>query len=114
MEGTSLGIAIAFSAGLLSFLSPCVLPLVPSYVTFVTGLSLEDVQSRRHIALVHALLFVLGFTLVFLALGATATTLGRLLGYNREWVGRIGGVIVIILGLYLLGVFNIGAFTRER
>lgn len=110
----SIGIGISFLAGVLSFLSPCVLPLVPSYVTFVTGLSLEDVQSRRHIALVHALLFVLGFTLVFLALGATATTLGRLLGYNREWVGRIGGVIVIILGLYLLGVFNIGAFTRER
>lgn len=110
----SIGLGISFLAGVLSFLSPCVLPLVPSYVTFVTGLSLEDVQQRRHIALVHALLFVLGFTLVFLALGATATTLGRMLGYNREWVGRIGGVIVIVLGLYLLGVFNIGMFQRER
>jgi cytochrome c-type biogenesis protein len=113
-DAASVGIAISFAAGILSFLSPCVLPLIPSYVTFVTGLSLEDVQRSRHIALVHALLFVLGFTIVFLALGATATTIGRLLGYNREWVGRIGGVLVIVLGLYLLGVFNIGLFSQDR
>jgi cytochrome c-type biogenesis protein len=107
-------VAISFAAGLLSFLSPCVLPLVPSYITFVTGLSLEDVQRSRHIALVHALLFVCGFTLVFLAMGATATAIGRLLGYNRAWVSRVGGVLVIALGLYLLGVFNLGALGRER
>ncbi len=113
-EAASVGIAISFAAGLLSFLSPCVLPLIPSYVTFVTGLTLEDVQRSRRIALIHSLLFVLGFTLIFLALGATATTLGRLLGYNREWVGRVGGVLVIILGLYLLGVLNFGVFSQER
>jgi cytochrome c-type biogenesis protein len=113
-EAGSVGLAISFTAGVLSFLSPCVLPLIPSYVTFVTGLSLEDVQRSKHIALAHALLFVLGFTLIFLALGATATTIGRLLGYNREWVGRLGGVLVIVLGLYLLGVFNFGALARER
>ena len=113
-DASSVGVAISFTAGILSFLSPCVLPLIPSYVTFVTGLSLEDVQRSRHLALAHALLFVLGFTLVFLALGATATTVGRMLGYNREWVGRVGGVLVIILGLYLLGVFNFGVFARER
>jgi cytochrome c-type biogenesis protein len=110
----SVGIAISFAAGLLSFLSPCVLPLIPSYVTFVTGLTLEDVQRSRRIALIHSLLFVLGFSLIFLALGATATTLGRLLGYNREWVGRIGGVLVIVLGLYLLGFLNFGIFSQER
>jgi cytochrome c-type biogenesis protein len=113
-EPATIGFAISFAAGLLSFLSPCVLPLIPSYVTFVTGLSLEDVQRARRVALVHSLLFVLGFSLIFLALGATATTLGRMLGYNREWVGRIGGVLVIVLGLYLLGAFNIGWFSRER
>jgi cytochrome c-type biogenesis protein len=110
----SVGIGISFAAGLLSFLSPCVLPLIPSYVTFVTGLSLEDVQRSRRIALMHALLFILGFTLVFLALGATATTVGRLLGYNRVWVGRVGGVLVIVFALYLLGVFNFGFFSQER
>ena len=113
-EAASVGIAISFAAGLLSFLSPCVLPLIPSYVTFVTGLTLEDVQQSRRIALVHSLLFVLGFTLIFLALGATATALGRMLGYNREWVGRVGGVLVIVLALYLLGVFDVAFFSRER
>lgn len=109
-----LGLAIAFSAGLLSFLSPCVLPLIPSYVTFITGLSLEDVTKARRTALVHSLLFILGFTLIFLALGATATAVGRLLLAQRYWLSRVGGVLVIIFGLYLLGVLNIGAFMRER
>jgi cytochrome c-type biogenesis protein len=113
-EPATIGVAISFAAGLLSFLSPCVLPLIPSYVTFVTGLSLEDVQRARRVALVHSLLFVLGFSLIFLALGATATTLGRMLGYNREWLGRVGGVLVIVLGVYLLGGFNFGFFAKER
>lgn len=115
MDATStFGVAIAFTAGLLSFLSPCVLPLVPSYVTFITGMSLEDVQQARRSALVHALLFILGFTLIFLALGAGATLLGRVLLAYRDWISRVGGVLVIVFGLYLLGVFNIGAFARER
>lgn len=111
---TSVGVGLAFTAGLLSFLSPCVLPLVPSYVTFVTGLSLEDVQRSRRTALVHALLFVLGFTLIFLAFGATATLLGRLLLAYRVWITRVGGALVLVFGLYLLGVLRIGAFSRER
>lgn len=114
MQETTVGLTISFTAGVLSFLSPCVLPLIPSYVTFITGMSLDDVQRSRRVALVHSLLFITGFTLVFLALGATATVFGRLLHHNREWVGRIGGVLVIVLGLYLLGVFNIGVFARER
>lgn len=115
MESSApVGIAISFSAGVLSFLSPCVLPLIPGYVTFVTGLSLEDTSRARRITLVHSLLFVLGFSLVFLALGATATTVGRLLGYNRDWIGRVGGVLVIVLGLYLLGAFNFSWLARER
>ena len=115
MEGTaSFGLAVSFTAGLLSFLSPCVLPLIPSYVTFVTGLSLEDVQRARRATLVHALLFVLGFTLIFLALGATATAVGRVLVFGREWLTRAGGVLVIVFGLYLLGALNVRAFAQER
>jgi cytochrome c-type biogenesis protein len=110
----SVGIFISFTAGVLSFLSPCVLPLIPSYITFITGLGLDDVQRSRRIALVHSLLFVAGFTLVFLALGATATAFGRMLGYHRVWVGRIGGLLVVLLGLYLIGAFNFGPFARER
>jgi len=114
MEGTSLGIAIAFTAGLLSFLSPCVLPLIPSYVTFITGLSLDDVQKARRAALTHSVLFILGFTLIFLALGATATALGQLVHNQRDWISRIGGVLIIVFGLYMLGVFNISLFSQER
>jgi len=114
MEAVSLGVVISFTAGLLSFLSPCVLPLIPSYVTFVTGLSLEDVQRSRKTPLVHALLFVAGFSLIFLALGATATAVGRLLLLHRQWISRVGGVLVVLLGLYLLGAFNMRFLARER
>ncbi|HMC57331.1 MAG TPA: cytochrome c biogenesis protein CcdA [Gemmatimonadaceae bacterium] len=114
MDATqSVGFAVAFAAGLLSFLSPCVLPLIPSYVSFITGLELDDVHRQRHTALVHSALFVLGFTLVFLALGATATLVGQLFIRQREWVSRVGGVLVIAFGLYLLGVFQIGALGRD-
>src|SRR5689334_16384239 len=114
MESVSLGVLIAFTAGLLSFLSPCVLPLIPSYVTFITGLSLEDVQRARRTTLVHSLLFILGFTLIFLALGATATVLGRVLITGREWISRVGGAIIIVFGLYMLGAFNVGLLSTER
>lgn len=71
-------------------------------------------RKSRRTALVHSLLFIAGFTLIFLALGATATVLGRWMHQYRDWVGRIGGVLVIVLGLYLLGAFNFGVFARER
>ena len=114
LQTAAIGVTVSFTAGVLSFLSPCVLPLIPSYVGFITGMSLDDVQRSRRIALVHSLLFVTGFTIVFLALGASATMLGRVLFQYRDWVARVGGVLVIVLGLYLLGLFNIGALARER
>ena len=110
----NVAVPIAFGAGLASFLSPCVLPLIPSYITFITGMTLDDVQRSRRVALVHSLLFVLGFSLIFLALGASATLLGRLLVTYRVWISRIGGLLVLVFGLYLLGLFNLGAFSRER
>jgi cytochrome c-type biogenesis protein len=91
-----------------------VLPLIPSYVTFITGMTLDDVPRARRVALVHALLFVLGFSLIFLALGASATLLGRLLVVYRVWISRIGGLLVLAFGLYLLGIFKLDAFARER
>lgn len=112
MEPT-FGLAIAFTAGLLSFLSPCVLPLIPSYITFITGMGFEDVTRSRRTTLVHALLFILGFSLIFIALGASATALGNLLLAYRDWISRIGGVLVIIFGLYMLGVLRIGAFATD-
>jgi cytochrome c-type biogenesis protein len=113
-EPASIGLALAFSAGLLSFLSPCVLPLIPSYLTFVTGVGLDDLGTVRRSALVHALLFVLGFTLIFVALGASATVLGRLLVAYRIWITRAGGALVVLFGLYLLGAVRVTAFDRDR
>ena len=110
----SVGLAVAFTAGLLSFLSPCVLPLIPSYVTFITGLSLDDVGHARRTALVHALLFVLGFSLIFVALGAGATALGRLLVAYRDVITQVGGALIVVFGCYLLGLFQLGVLARER
>ncbi len=112
----SIGITIAFSAGVLSFLSPCVLPLVPSYLSFVTGMSLEDLQEgfdRRRV-MVHSALFVSGFTLIFVLLGAGATFIGSFLLYNSEWIARIGGVIIILFGLHLMGVFQLLPLMSEK
>jgi cytochrome c-type biogenesis protein len=118
MEISGAGLAIAFTAGLLSFLSPCVLPLIPSYVTFITGMSLDELtegeRSRtRRAVLVHGSLFVLGFTIVFVILGASATFLGSLFAYASRWVERIGGALLIVFGLYLIGLLRLPGAARE-
>ncbi len=108
-----LGLLIAFTAGLLSFLSPCVLPLVPSYITFITGMTLEDMQQTKRETLQHAIVFVIGFSLIFLALGAGATVFGQLMLRYREWISRFGGALIIIFGLYMLGVFNFAFMMKD-
>lgn len=114
MDPESLTLLVAFTAGLLSFLSPCVLPLVPSYLTFITGLGLEDVSRAKRTTVTHALLFVLGFSFIFVALGAGATAFGQLMLAYRGWIARVGGVLMILMGLWMLGVFQFGALQRER
>lgn len=120
MEAQSMGLAVAFAAGLLSFLSPCVLPLIPSYVTFITGMSLDELtdgsverERARRAILVHGLLFISGFTAVFVIMGASATFLGSLLNYASGWVERIGGALLILFGLYLLGVLRLPGAERD-
>jgi cytochrome c-type biogenesis protein len=113
-EPVTLGIVVAFVAGVLSFLSPCVLPLVPSYIGFLTGMTLPEIGSRRRAALLHALLFVLGFSLVFILLGATATALGRALSYYQVWLQRAGGVLIILFGLLCLGVLSARPLLSEH
>jgi len=113
-EGTSVALLPAFGAGLLSFLSPCVLPLVPSYLGFLTGMTAEEIQINRRRAFLHALWFVAGFSLIFVALGATASALGALMRQYQTWIGRIGGVILILFGLYLLGILRPAFLMRER
>jgi cytochrome c-type biogenesis protein len=113
-EPATLGVVVAFLAGLLSFLSPCVLPLVPSYIGFLTGMTLPEMSGRRRAAVVHALLFVGGFSLIFILLGASATALGRALNYYQVWLQRIGGALIILFGLFCLGVFRVGLLSQER
>jgi len=109
----SLGVLVAFAGGLLSFLSPCVLPLVPSYLGFVTGFTFDEMAGRRRIAMVHAALFVAGFSLVFMLFGASATALGRVLKYYDVWFQRIGGALIVLFGLYCLGVFRLGFLDQD-
>ena len=116
MNEVSIGLVAAFMAGIFSFLSPCVLPLVPSYLALVTGMSLEDLQEgvNRKATFIHSLLFVLGFSAIFIILGASASFLGQFFKQYELWIGRIGGVIIIILGLHLSGVFKLAPLMREK
>ena len=104
---------MAFAAGLLSFLSPCVLPLIPSYVGFLTGMSVEEAERHRGTALLHGIWFVAGFSLVFVLLGAAASAVGSLLRDYQVWLGRIGGVLLILFGIYLLGILRPMVLMRE-
>ena len=106
-------IPIAFVAGLVSFLSPCVLPLVPGYLSYMSGFSQGDRDQRQMPAWVVAIAFVVGFTIVFVALGATATYLGSLVRENQRVLARIGGVFIIVLGLVFMGVLKIPFLYRE-
>jgi cytochrome c-type biogenesis protein len=118
MENTSL--LAAFGAGLLSFLSPCILPLIPAYLSFLSGMSLSEMRGEESGAkpsakvLTNALFFVLGFSLVFIALGASATALGRVLMAELGMLRKVAGVLVIVLGLIVLGLFRVGFLDRER
>ena len=101
-----LNVATAFLAGLVSFVSPCVLPLIPAYLSFLTGSSLEELKAQSDAAsrartMLHALVFVAGFTVVFMAIGLSASALGAFFVDYKEWVARIGGVIVIVLIIVL-------------
>lgn len=110
----------AFLAGVVSFISPCVLPLVPSYVTFITGVSFDELTAAnagprvRRLTIIHSLAFILGFSLVFIALGATATVAGQFLRQHQDSLRRAGGVLIILFGIYLTGILPIPALSRER
>lgn len=97
---------LAFLAGLLSFVSPCVLPLIPGYVSFVTGLAPDEKPKSYAQTLLPLIFFVAGFTLVFTALGASATVISQFLKGNKFWLTKIAGIFIIFIGLVLSGVFD--------
>src|SRR5512138_1323189 len=110
----------AFIAGLLSFLSPCVLPLIPSYITYITGLSFADLQDEhpthkvRQQTIIHSLLFIAGFTLVFVLLGASATFVGSFLQTHMAVIRKVGGVLIIVFGIHLSGLIPINFMLGEK
>lgn len=111
-----ISIFLAFSAGLLSFLSPCVLPLVPAYISYITGSSIEDLNDSRLklITLYKSLGFVLGFSIIFILMGASITSMGKLLISHQAIFKKIGGVLIVIFGLHTTGIFKIKLFYHEK
>jgi len=113
---SNVSLILAFSAGLLSFLSPCVLPLVPAYITYITGSAIADLNTGR--ARLHALYkslgFVLGFSLVFIAMGASITSIGRLFAGNMGTFRKIGGTLIVLFGIHITGLFKIKTLYYEK
>lgn len=111
---------LAFLAGFLSFLSPCVLPLFPSYVSFITGISFEDLTAGadrrriRYLTITNSLCFILGFSAVFMALGASSSAIGKVLFEYQESIRIIGGILIIIFGLFVAGFLKIGFLMRDK
>jgi cytochrome c-type biogenesis protein len=119
MGSGSVGVVVAFSAGLFSFLSPCVLPLFPSYLSFITGMSVGDLSgdltaAARRRVLVHSVAFVLGFSVVFVALGASFSAAGQVLFQYRDAIRVVGGVLIVIFGLYIAGVLKVALLGRTQ
>jgi cytochrome c-type biogenesis protein len=108
----------AFLAGIVSFLSPCVLPLVPGYISLISGASVEELQSKDRkllsTVLLHSVMFILGFTLVFVSLGAAATGLSHLVHQYKKYLTWVAGTIIIIFGLHLTGLFKIKALYADK
>ena len=105
---------IAFGAGLISFLSPCVLPLIPGYISFVSGSSLNELLERKKINLTPLVLFSLGFSFVFIIFGAAASYLGQILLQNSQTLRIVAGLVIIVFSLQLIGLLNIGFLNFEK
>ena len=116
----NVSVLVAFTAGLISFLSPCILPMIPSYLAFITGISLEELSQDQNLkkvrksVITNSLFFILGFSILFIAMGASATFVGKFLAKNIRWFEIIGGSLVVILGLHFAGLFKLKFLERER
>ena len=107
-------IIIAFGAGLISFLSPCVLPLIPGYISYISGSSLNELISKKNINLFPIILFTVGFSIVFIIFGAASTFLGQVLLKNSYELRIVAGLIIIILSLHIIGLINISFLNYEK
>ncbi len=105
---------IALGAGLISFLSPCVLPLIPGYISFISGTSLNELLIKKKINLIPLILFSLGFSFVFISFGAAASFLGQVLLQNSQTLRIVAGLVIIVFSLQLIGILNIGFLNFEK
>jgi cytochrome c-type biogenesis protein len=111
---------LAFLAGVLSFLSPCVLPLLPSYVSFITGISFEDLTGGidrkriRYLTITNSLAFIFGFSVVFMGLGASSSVVGKFMFEYQEWIRIVGGIVVIIFGLFVAGFLKMDFLLKDK
>ena len=105
---------VAFGAGLVSFLSPCVLPLIPGYISYISGQSLQNILESKKINLFSLILFCLGFSTVFVILGASASVIGKVLLQNSDFLRILAGIIIIIFSLQLIGLINIPYLNLEK
>lgn len=106
---------IAFGAGFLSFFSPCLLPMIPAYIMYITGVNVEDeLDKRRLLALTRTLGFVLGFTIIFMIMGSSATFIGKIFIRNSHIFTKISGILIILFGLNMMGVFKLGFLNMEK
>ena len=111
----NISIAIAFGAGVVSFLAPCVLPIIPGFLSYLAGASLKESESKRKEIFLNSLFFVLGFSVIFAILGVLLNTLLEAIAYDvLAWLSRVGGAIIIFFGLYLTGLIHIPFFEREH
>ena len=105
---------IAFGAGLISFLSPCVLPLIPGYISYISGNSLNELIEKKKVNLIPIILFTLGFSLVFIIFGAASTFLGQVLLQNSHELRLVAGLLIVVLSLHILGIINIKFLNYEK
>lgn len=115
MFANDVSLPLAFGAGFLSFFSPCILPMIPGYIMYITGsLSEEDVSRKKIFALNRTLAFVLGFTIVFIIMGSSATILGKIFIRNKTIFARISGLIIIVFGLNMMGIIKLGFLNFNK
>ncbi|HLS54156.1 MAG TPA: cytochrome c biogenesis protein CcdA [Tissierellaceae bacterium] len=114
MFGQDISLPIAFGAGFLSFFSPCILPMIPAYIMYLTGSSLEEAKEKRLYALSRTIGFVIGFTIIFMIMGTSASFLGKIFIRNKSVFSKISGILIIIFGLNMMGIFKIDILNMER
>lgn len=120
MSGENISYIVAFTAGLLTFLSPCLLPMIPAFIAYITGISFSDLKDEgkraevRKKTIIHALLFIAGFSVIFILLGLTATAVGKALFKYQKFIRIAGGILIMLFGLQLLGVLKLNFLAKER